>query len=200
MADPQPEITNLSPFEIQISAEDSDGEVLRYALTMHPESPDRATNPNLPHRPWLADFDPEHIHPNQEENIEVLSGQLLVEVSGQEHRLTEGDEISISPNTPHRQWNPTDRPIRVTFEHRPAGDSETVYGTLFALAQEGKTDAEGVPNLLQLAVIQATYPGVVYTTSIPVPIQKFVFKALGPIGRAAGYQASHTTEYISYST
>ena len=43
----------------------------------------------------------EHLHPKQEERIEVLSGALRCRLGGRERTLGYGDAVAVHPGTPH---------------------------------------------------------------------------------------------------
>ena len=59
------------------------------------------------------------------------------------------------------------------------------------LAQAGKTNAKGIPNLIRYAVIDHKYSDVLYPTNPPRILQKIVFAALYPLGRLFGYKADY---------
>lgn len=196
MTERNPDLIEAGPFKITKRSEETDGEYMRAEATLHP-SPDGAQNESdLPHHRWAADNVDEHLHPNQEEVLKVLSGEYQVNIDGTEHTLTEGDEISVPMNTPHKHWNPTDQPIRTVVERHPARDTETFFETLFTLAQAGKTGDDGLPNFLQFAVIQDAYPGDSYIADLPISVQKALFKLLAPIGRLAGYEPRYSRDEI----
>lgn len=178
-------IVDADPFVVTHPSNDRD--FVRFEVTLHPGTGGAGT---LDHEPWLFDNPDEHLHPHQEEAIEVLDGEYAVEVQGTEHRLSDGESITVSEATPHRHWNPTNDPIRVAHEHHPARESAAQARALWTLAQRGDTDESGIPNLVQFAVIMRAYPGIVYPTAVPIPVQKVVYAVLAPIGRLLGYQAS----------
>lgn len=188
------DLADEDPFEIVTRADETGGEYVRFAATLYPSPDTPGGGAVLSHHRWAADNDDEHLHPNQEERMEVISGTYRVEVDGEKHTLQEGDDMVLPPNTPHRHWNPTGRPIRMIKEDRPARDSEAFFTALYVLAQAGKTDASGFPPFLQFAVLQAEYPGHAYMTDLPVGVQKALFASLAPIGRALGYSATHSLE------
>jgi len=143
------------------------------------------------------DNDFEHVHPEQEERLEVLSGELRVSLKGEEQTLTAGDEIALPSNVPHQHWNPTDEPVRVIWERRPPFRTEEWAESVYALAQAGKTDEEGVPNLLQVAVWIDAFPAeTAYPTAVPVAVQKTLSSLLTPIGRFTGFEARYSRETI----
>lgn len=133
---------------------------------------------------------PTNTSTHQTEVIGVLAGEYGVEFEGVEHRLSEGETVTVPAATPHRHWNPTSDPVRVAHEHHPAGESAAHAQALWTLGLRGKTDVTGVPNVVRFAVIRRTYPGIVYPTTVPIPVQKVVYAVLAPIGRLFGYQPS----------
>jgi mannose-6-phosphate isomerase-like protein (cupin superfamily) len=189
MSDDTPDITNAEPLEVMKHSTDSNGEFVRFETTVHPSIDADGPEVELNHERYLIDNPDEHIHPHQEEFIEVLAGEYAVEIEGTEHQLSEGEEITVPKDTAHRHWNPSAEPTRVAHEHHPALDSAEHVEAMWALAQEGQTNEKGIPNPLQFAVVNQAYPGVAHTTAIPVPIQKAMFTALAPIGRLVGYRA-----------
>ncbi|MDX1614939.1 MAG: cupin domain-containing protein [Candidatus Promineifilaceae bacterium] len=133
----------------------------------------------------------EHVHPAQSEHFEVNSGRLRLQQAGEETVYEAGEEATIPPGTPHMWWNSSQRQLEATVELRPAGRFASFITSLFALAQAGRTDDQGMPNLLQLAVLMGEYGDSIYPSSPPRPIQKALFAVLAPIGRALGYRADY---------
>lgn len=129
---------------------------------------------------------PLHVHPLQEEHFKALSGTLGVQMGEERRSLGEGEEATVPPGTPHRWWNDSDeQEARVLVELRPALNTEIFFETLYGFAREGKTDENGLPNLLQQAVTfnginkgeiyQATHTG-----------QKALLATLAPVGDCSG--------------
>ena len=58
-----------------------------------------------------------------------------------------------------------DGELRFITDVRPAGDLQTYWETVFGLAQDGKVNANGLPNLLQLAVVAPLADG--YDSRVP---------------------------------
>jgi hypothetical protein len=74
-----------------------------------------------------------------------------------------------------------------------------MVANLFGLARDGKTDAKGMPNILQLAVFAREFEDVVYFTNPPRSVQKILFGVLAPIARLLGYRGSYA-KYIERGT
>lgn len=159
-------------------ARDTDGEFVRLEVIGEPGAPGP----------------PEHVHEHQEEYFSVQAGTLDGAVDGEPFRLSAGEELTVWPGTPHTWGNGGDDELRLLIEVRPARRFEEVLEVFYGLARDGKTDDEGLPNLLQLAVIGREYWDDNHVTSPPPIVQKVLFAVLDPIGRALGYQA-HYPEY-----
>jgi mannose-6-phosphate isomerase-like protein (cupin superfamily) len=95
----------------------------------------------------------EHIHPRIREGFQVISGRLGTRVDGVERTLTAGGEAVGVPGTWHDFWNPGEVDAHVLLELSPLDPRfEQMIGTMYGLANAGKTNAKGMPNLLQLAM------------------------------------------------
>lgn len=187
------DFTEVDPHRVRKSVEETDGAFVRFESTLYPTPQDSQAAAALSHEPWSLDYRVEHVHPEQAERWEVLSGELGITLDGERHTLSEGEEMTLPAGVPHEHWNPGTEPARVVWERRPAFDDEAWAESLFALAQRGAVDENGVPGPLQLAVITDAYPTEsVYLSSVPVGVQKVGFSILGAIGRFVGYEATHT--------
>lgn len=62
----------------------------------------------------------EHVHPIMEERFEVLSGRAAFRIDGVEIDATAGTVVTAPPGRRHVAWNPTDEPVRLRIEMRPA--------------------------------------------------------------------------------
>jgi mannose-6-phosphate isomerase-like protein (cupin superfamily) len=128
----------------------------------------------------------EHLHPRQEERLEVLQGSMIVRVGGREEHLTVGQHVVIPPGVPHTFRNTSDGELCALTDFRPAMQLERFFETIFGLARDGKTDKDGVPSFLQIAAWTSAYE--IYLPKPPVPVQKALFAVLGPLARLRGYR------------
>jgi quercetin dioxygenase-like cupin family protein len=161
------------------TARDTDGELLEMEAVYRPHSS----------RPR------EHYHPYQEEHFEVLQGEICAKIGDQERLYKAGEAFVIAAGIHHRMHNVSNTEARVLWQTRPALKTETFFETLWGLAREGKTDAQGVPNLLQVAVIAQAYGREFRLARPAYGVQRVVFAILAPIGRALGYRG----HYARYS-
>jgi quercetin dioxygenase-like cupin family protein len=158
------------------TARETDGEVLEYEIVFTP-------------RGFGAQ---EHLHPHQQERHEVLEGELGIVVAGRERRLGPGDVEVVPPNTPHRLIAVGDSPVRAVFESRPALRSEQLAETLFGLGRDGKLNAKGNPNPLQLAVIGHEFGQEGQAKRPPPAVQRVLLAPLAALGRLIGYRGTYS--------
>jgi hypothetical protein len=139
--------------------------------------------------PWSEVQEPLHVHPVQRSGAELLSGSLVFEVDGARRKLSPGDSISIPANTPHRFWNDGKEPAHSIQFLEPALESAAFFETLFTLAAEDKLDANGMPKLMQLAVMIPQFEREIRPVSPPWPVLRALATVIAPIARARGYRA-----------
>lgn len=61
-----------------------------------------------------------HAHPGMEERWEVLDGRGAFEVDGVLVEAGPGSWVVAPPGRPHLAWNPTDDPVKLRIDMRPA--------------------------------------------------------------------------------
>lgn len=62
----------------------------------------------------------EHIHPEMEERFEVIEGQAAFRINGEEKKAKKGEVVVAPPGISHLAWNPTNEPVQIRIEMRPA--------------------------------------------------------------------------------
>jgi quercetin dioxygenase-like cupin family protein len=171
------------------TAADTNGELLQIECTVKPNG--RLAAPII------------HVHPLQEEYFLVHSGALRVNVEGDERVVGAGESIRIAPGKFHI-WSNASETESATFtvELTPALQWELLFESVFTMARDGMTDANGSPSLLRMAVSLHHYPNHFYIQGPPIPVQKVMFALLSPIGRLLGYkpyypyfESKGTTDY-----
>ena len=130
-----------------------------------------------------------HIHPHQRERILVETGTIRLQVEHEERDYGVGEEATIPPGVAHAWWNAGEEELHAVVEFRPAGRFEHFITSAFALAQAGKTDKRGNPNLLQGAVVLRKYSDTLVATDLPPAVFKALFIVLDPLARMLGYKA-----------
>jgi quercetin dioxygenase-like cupin family protein len=138
----------------------------------------------------------EHIHPHMEERFTMLRGRVGFRLAGRVAIAEPGVQLIASPGTPHDWWNAGSEEALVRIEMRPAARFEAMIRNAFGLAQDGKVNKRGMPNLLQLAVFAREFADVIQFTRPPAIVQKTLFGLLTPFARLLGYQGSYP-EYLT---
>jgi quercetin dioxygenase-like cupin family protein len=132
-----------------------------------------------------------HTHPAITETFTILAGRVGVQQGRDKRIATPGERLTIPPGVVHDWWNAGDDEARVLVEIQPAARFDAMARNLFGLAQDGKTNAKGMPNLLQIALIAREFDDTVRFTKPPRFVQRILFGALAPIASTLGYRGSY---------
>jgi quercetin dioxygenase-like cupin family protein len=131
---------------------------------------------------------PPHYHPAQSEEFTILKGELTVKLGKEIHVLRAGEALHLPAGTVHAMWNRSAEHTIVNWKTRPALNSEQLFETFTGLANDQRTNADGKPGLLQLAVTVPYFSNVFRVVKPPLAVQKVLFTALRPIGALLGYK------------
>lgn len=141
----------------------------------------------------------EHMHPQITERFVVISGTLGTRVNGVERNLQAGEEATAAPDVAHDWWNAGDEEASVLVEVAGPQEQkprfEAMIATIFGLANDGRTNAKGLPGPLQLALIAQEYADVIRFTKPPAAVQGPLFAVLGALARLRGLQGVYP-EYL----
>jgi quercetin dioxygenase-like cupin family protein len=129
-----------------------------------------------------------HYHPHQAEDFRVVTGELTVQMDGRTKVLRPGDTLHIPRNTVHAMWNASPGEAIVNWQVRPALTTDHFFETAFGLANDGKVGPNGMPPLLQTALLARHFSAVFRLASPPRPIQRVLFSVLSPVAYLAGYR------------
>jgi quercetin dioxygenase-like cupin family protein len=135
----------------------------------------------------------EHLHPALRESFSVLQGELTVVRDGRRSTLRAGESAHIEPGVWHDWFNAADVDAVVRVEVTPGERFAHMIETMFGLAREGHVNAQGLPNLLQLALTAPEFSDVIVLRKPPPSVQRVVFGALGPIARRRGYRSTYAS-------
>ena len=134
----------------------------------------------------------EHVHAQITERFAVISGVLGTRIGGVERQLGAGGEATVAPGTAHDWWNAGEDDASVLVEvsgpDEQAVRFEAMIATIFGLANDGRTNAKGMPSPLQLALLAREFEDVISFTSPPRAVQRPLFAVLGSLGRMRGLQ------------
>jgi quercetin dioxygenase-like cupin family protein len=138
----------------------------------------------------------EHYHPAIEERFTLARGKLGIRLSGRVSNAKPGVTLLVPPGVPHDWWNAGNEEAVVRVEIRPAARFEIMILKAFGLAQDGKVNRRGMPNLLQLAVFAREFSDVVRFTWPPPVVQRILFGLIAPFAGLLGYRGSYR-EYLT---
>jgi mannose-6-phosphate isomerase-like protein (cupin superfamily) len=162
------------------TAADTNGELLAIDLTLTPDG----------HVPGT------HVHPEQEERFEVLSGTMKFKLGLKTIVAGPGETVVVPAGKRHRFANAGTDDAHVRVEVRPALRMEELFETAVALADEGRVMSSGMPKPLELALFVREYRREVCA---PFPPAWVVRAATAPLaalarrqGRAERYRLAET--------
>ena len=135
-----------------------------------------------------------HVHPSQTERFSVIAGRLGMKVGRKKLLLERGDVAVVEQGTAHKFWNMGNEEVRFVCEVRPALQFESLLETMFALAEDGKTNKKGMPNPLRLAVIARAHFDTVRLPQPPAWLQRAGLALGAPMGRLFGYKATYAPQ------
>jgi quercetin dioxygenase-like cupin family protein len=135
-----------------------------------------------------------HVHPYQEERFEILEGEVTFKLDGQELPTRPGDVVLVPAGKKHQFWNAGDSEARFACKVSPVLGFEGLIETMFSLAQDGKTNRKGMPNLLRLAVIARAHFDTVRLPFPPAWLQRIGLALGAPLGRLFGYGPTYAAQ------
>jgi uncharacterized RmlC-like cupin family protein len=134
-----------------------------------------------------------HLHPIQTETFWVLEGELQTIVGGVRRILKVGETVVIEPGVPHLWGNASKtKQLRFTFELSPGLEWATLFESIFAMARDGLTKADGTPPILAMAAGLNQFKDHFYLDKPSVKMQKTIFAFLAPIAKFAGYRKAYS--------
>jgi len=133
-----------------------------------------------------------HVHPNQTETFEVISGTLGAKIGRKTVEAKAEGVVVVEPQMAHKWWNAGEDELVFRCEVRPALQFEQLIETMFGLAADGKTNRKGMPNPMRLAVIANHHFEDVQLPVVPRWMQKAALALGAPIGRSLGFQPHYT--------
>jgi quercetin dioxygenase-like cupin family protein len=133
-----------------------------------------------------------HLHPNLQEAFTVLRGKVGMRLNGQDQIAPLNERIVINVGVIHDWWNAGDEEAHVQVEVMPGDRFLEMISNLFGLAQDGKTNKKGMPNLLQLIVFGKEFEDVIVFTKPPRWAFNLTYTLLAPLARLLGYRGSYT--------
>jgi len=128
-----------------------------------------------------------HLHPDQDETYEVISGNLTYFLDGTKHVASAGSTVRLPHGVPHKHFSEGPGDTIVIQTMTPAGDFDYVVETLFGLGSEDRL--RGLNYALQGMVMIRRMKSPVVLAGVPQWLQRGVAWVFTPIAELFGYRA-----------
>jgi mannose-6-phosphate isomerase-like protein (cupin superfamily) len=138
----------------------------------------------------------EHVHPQQTELHEVVSGHMRLKVDGVIQTLTEGEAVVVPAGVRHAILPAGEGDVRMVFELRPPLRWEALIEIAGRLSEQRQRNWRGYVNPLLLALLATEFRPEVRATRPPAAVQDVVLRPLAAIARRRGY----ATRYLAART
>jgi quercetin dioxygenase-like cupin family protein len=135
-----------------------------------------------------------HVHPEQEERFEVVRGRMRFRVRRERIFAGPGEVVVVPPGVLHDWANVGQETALVRVEVRPALAMERLFETAIALAQDGRTFANGMPKPLDLALFVRQFEREVQAAFPPLWVQQIVLAPLAWVAERRGHAARYRAE------
>jgi mannose-6-phosphate isomerase-like protein (cupin superfamily) len=135
---------------------------------------------------------PIHIHANQTEEWQVISGSAIYQLEDEYRSLQPGEMVTFLPGVAHvnpRSASEVDLQVRMRVS--PALDFHVLLETIMRACDYGHERPAGTLSLLHGAVLLHGLQSKVYLANRPIWLQKLMLPVLSLIGRFAGYRARY---------
>ena len=126
---------------------------------------------------------PAHIHPHQEELIEILSSTVALTVANEARTVTRGNGVCLPAGIPHRWWNAGDDLLEFSGQVVPAMDLDRYLQAVFAVLN---ASSNGRPSIFHFAHVLWRHRDTQLLSVPPPAIQRIVLPVLLFIGRILG--------------
>ena len=127
-----------------------------------------------------------HVHPNQEERFEILSGTVRFRKGVKKIDAKAGDVVVVEPGKAHKFKNTGERGAAMRVRVTPALEMERLLETAVDLAQDGRVTNNGMPKPLDLALFVTEFKHEVRGPGSPGWAQRASLAPLALIARHRG--------------
>jgi quercetin dioxygenase-like cupin family protein len=136
-----------------------------------------------------------HIHDHFVERFQVRTGEVGLQIAGNERTARTGDGVvEVPAGTVHDWWNAGDGVAHVRVEvaatptapGRPAARFVSMIEALWSLGALGRVNAQGLPDPLWLAAIAREYGDAIRFVRPPALVQAALFGPLAAIAHRTG--------------
>jgi quercetin dioxygenase-like cupin family protein len=134
---------------------------------------------------------PPHVHPNQTDEFDVVSGRFEVLRGEDWHELSAGDRFVIEPGVVHTYRNRSGEPAVARNVHDPAGSFQEYIDRMGILTREGRLENPRSPRgLLYMAVLWTEHADTMRPARAPLKVGLPVLAAVARLLRVRVPRAS----------
>ena len=127
-----------------------------------------------------------HVHPAQEERFEVVDGVLGYRLGDRRGELRGGEAVIVPPGVVHDWWNAGEGNLRARVTVTPPGLFVAMIGAAWGLAVAGRTNAKGMPKLVDAALLAEAFAHELVLERPPHAVQRTLAVTVAPIARRRG--------------
>ena len=127
-----------------------------------------------------------HMHPGQEERFEVVDGVMGYRLGDRRGELRVGEAVTVAPGVVHDWWNAGEGALRARVTVTPPGLFAAMIGAVWGLAVAGRTNAKGMPTLIDAALLAKTIANEIVFERPPRAVQRALAVTVAPIARRRG--------------
>jgi quercetin dioxygenase-like cupin family protein len=124
-----------------------------------------------------------HVHPNQTERFEILSGNVRFHKGLRKIDAKAGDVVVVEPGKAHKFKNKGQQGAAMRVRVTPALEMERLFETAVGLAHQGRVTKKGMPKPLDLALFVREFRDEVRGPGSPGWIQRATLAPLALIAR-----------------
>jgi mannose-6-phosphate isomerase-like protein (cupin superfamily) len=130
---------------------------------------------------------PKQLHPSQQEQFDVLEGELTVLLDGSVHVFGAGSSFTIPAGAVHGVWNGGSVQARAVWRTLPALRTLDLFEDIDGLYRSGVVASDEMPTLTMWATLLTEYRDVLRLAAKPASVVRGVFALLASLGRRRGY-------------
>jgi quercetin dioxygenase-like cupin family protein len=128
-----------------------------------------------------------HLHPAQEEAFEVVAGVMGYRRGDERGELGAGEGLTVPAGVVHDWWNAGDDFLRARVTVTPPGNFAAMIGAVWGLAASGRTNAKGMPRLLDAALLAEAFGDEIVFERPPRIVQRAFVRVIAPVARRRGH-------------
>jgi quercetin dioxygenase-like cupin family protein len=131
-----------------------------------------------------------HVHPRQDEHFEVIEGVLGFRRGDERGELRPGESMTVPAGVVHDWWNAGAGFLRARVTVTPPGPFVAMIGVVWGLGVRGRTNAKGMPRLLDAALLAEAFGDEIVFERPPQVVQRALVAAVAPLARRRGHSVT----------